>query len=91
MGRLLGLLIIFGSFFMAVKLGSSGIPMPVAFGIGGFFALLGLFLFRAGASQAKKHQYSIYCAKCDQFLGRGDRFDSPCPRCGSNRYSSTKD
>ncbi len=28
----------------------------------------------------------IVCAKCDQYLGTANSFNSPCPRCGSNRY-----
>ena len=28
----------------------------------------------------------IVCAKCEQYLGIASEFESPCPRCGSNRY-----
>ncbi len=28
----------------------------------------------------------VYCAKCDQYLGKDDNPQIPCSRCGSNRY-----
>jgi len=31
---------------------------------------------------------NVFCAKCDQYLGTANRFDCPCPRCGSNRYTT---
>jgi len=29
----------------------------------------------------------IVCAKCSQYLGKASGFESPCPLCGSNRYT----
>ena len=28
----------------------------------------------------------VVCAQCDQYLGLAKGFESPCPRCNSNRY-----
>lgn len=79
-------------FVLALYLGRNG-TITQEFGIllmkaAGIGALIGLVvtLFQAAANTAKGAKVSVCCAKCDQYLGTANRFDSPCPRCGSNRY-----
>lgn len=38
----------------------------------------------------KIQDWNIYCSKCDQRLGDGGNFTQPCPKCGSNRYTKSK-
>lgn len=33
-----------------------------------------------------KSQTPVYCAKCDQYLGKAEDFAEKCDRCGSNRW-----
>ncbi len=55
--------------------------------VGGIYWFIGSDK-RYGLYQANKtrSQRKVYCSKCDQYLGIAKDFDSPCPRCGSNRY-----
>jgi drug/metabolite transporter (DMT)-like permease len=56
--------------------------------IGVFLLIIGLlWAVGAGKQESRRKRVSIYCAKCDQYLGTANGFDSPCPRCGSNRYT----
>jgi hypothetical protein len=55
--------------------------------LGAFFIVLGIYMaFRAIKVTSARRSVQIACAKCDQYLGTANGFDSPCPRCGSNRY-----
>ena len=36
--------------------------------------------------EKEQNATSVYCAKCDQYLGTASSFKTPCPLCGSNRY-----
>ncbi len=38
-------------------------------------------------AQLSHDSRDVVCAACDQYLGKAGGFKSPCPRCGSNRYS----
>jgi hypothetical protein len=57
--------------------------------------IIGAILWVIGSqSVAEHHAYlerlssrPIVCAACSQYLGSGGSFQSPCPRCGSNRYT----
>ena len=56
----------------------------------------GVVLYAIGSQTVEKDyddrqahgRRSIVCAQCDQYLGIADSFESPCPRCGSNRYTN---
>ncbi len=50
--------------------------------------LIGSESFRQTVESEDRHSArKVFCAACDQYLGRAGGFTSPCPRCGSNRYS----
>jgi hypothetical protein len=49
-----------------------------------------LLLWIAGQmEEGERRQVSVYCSKCDQYLGTGNNFSTPCTRCGSNRYTTS--
>jgi hypothetical protein len=63
------------------------------FGIAGFVVAAVLGAMGSGTmaamheAKAEHRRKSVVCAKCDQYLGTADGFKTPCPRCGSNRYT----
>lgn len=59
------------------------LPMSIIFYV---LVLILPALARMNKQELQKENTAVYCDKCDQYLGQGNSFDSPCPRCGSNRY-----
>ncbi len=53
---------------------------------GFILSLIGSESFRQTIESQDRHSArDVFCAACDQFLGRAGGFSTPCPRCGSNR------
>lgn len=66
---------------------SFGINLSIAFWV---ITILIYFMWIAAIQNRKEKNYqrstSFICASCDQYLGTGEGYSVPCPRCGSNRY-----
>ena len=66
---------------VAVLLGGAGLAAGI------FLTFLGSETVREGFDDQGRHlARPIACARCAQYLGTAGGFESPCPRCGSNRY-----
>ncbi len=76
------------------------VDVPSKLVVSSFIALgLGLLAMFFGSEEAheEREEYArakiehdnspVVCAKCDQYLGIAESFESPCPKCRSNRYS----
>ena len=65
------------------------------FGLWVIGSVIGAVLYGVGSEKfesnyetEKAHdRKDVFCASCSQLLGSASNFDSPCPRCGSNRYN----
>lgn len=65
---------------------------PILWGIGLF--VLAMILFALGSESVYQDHLAsqehasrgVECAQCDQALGTAQSIQSPCPRCGGNRY-----
>jgi len=70
----------------------SQVQEPILWGIGLFvlacilFAMGSETVYQGHLAQQEHDRRGIECAMCGQALGTAQSFQSPCPRCGSNRY-----
>lgn len=93
-------LILAGTFLFGVVFDKNNqYVVPSALIVNCFIALgLGLVAMFLGSEEAHEEREAnsraewehdnspVVCAQCDQYLGLAKGFQSPCPRCGSNRY-----
>jgi Zn finger protein HypA/HybF involved in hydrogenase expression len=61
-----------------------GLSFTTSLVVAGILGILGYFALVKATTPG-----SIYCAKCDQLLGNSDKYESPCPRCRSNRTTDS--
>lgn len=54
----------------------------------GACGMIGAILNLREARRARRDAEDVFCADCGQYLGLTIEFDSPCPRCECNRYTT---